>query len=432
MRLRPLRGVAVATAFAWFFLPGVEAGRDNLSLDSAPSSWTLASATTRDVGGATSPAASTRRADTIPGSYIVVFRDLVDPPASVTDRLERALGFRAEHRYSRAIRGFAARLAPAQLTALTRHPNVALVVPDRPVSALDGVPLTTGDTVPTSVRRIEAGSAALTHGVSSATVAVVDSGVDLNHPDLNVRGGANCVGTGPPEDDNGHGTHVAGTIAARNDGVGVTGVAPGTTVYAVKVLDGAGSGSWSSVICGLDWAIGTRSDADATNDIDVANLSLGGAGTSVRNCVSTTDPLHLAICRATSSGIVVVAAAGNDGGTDTTYPAAYPGVIGVSATTASGRLASWSNRGPHAPVAAPGTNQTTLRGGGYWAFQGSSSAAPVVSGIAALALSLRPDLSPSQVRALIVSSATRVPSASARQVNVARALTLLEQQAAQK
>ncbi|HYG72302.1 MAG TPA: S8 family serine peptidase, partial [Actinomycetota bacterium] len=282
MHLRPLRGIAVATVFASFFLPDIDTVRDSVSLDSAPSSWTLASVAIRDAGGAASPAPSTRRADAIAGSYIVVFRDLVGPPATVTDRLERALGFRAEHGYSHAIRGFAARLAPAQLSALTRNPNVALIVPDRPVSALDGVPLTTGDTVPTSVRRIEAGSAALTHGASSANVAVVDSGVDLDHPDLNVRRGANCVGTGLPEDDNGHGTHVAGTIAARNDGVGVTGVAPGTTVYAVKVLDGAGSGSWSSVICGLDWAIGTHADADATNDIDVANLSLGGAGTSVR------------------------------------------------------------------------------------------------------------------------------------------------------
>ena len=104
---------------------------------------------------------------------------------------------------------------------------------------------------------------------------MIDTGVDLTHPDLNVVHGTSCVKGNPKaNDDNGHGTHVAGTIAAKNNGSGVIGVAPGTTIYAVKVLNRFGSGTWSQVICGIDWVTANS----AKLNIKVANLSLGGTG----------------------------------------------------------------------------------------------------------------------------------------------------------
>ena len=119
--------------------------------------------------------------------------------------------------------------------------------------ALALAPLAAGETVPTGVARIEAANAREGHEASSVGVAVLDTGIDLDHPDLVAQDGKNCIASGSADDDNGHGTHVAGTIGARNQGAGVVGVAPGTTVYAVKVLDADGSGLWSNIICGIDW-----------------------------------------------------------------------------------------------------------------------------------------------------------------------------------
>ena len=254
-----------------------------------------------------------RQAPRIPGRYIVVFEDAVPDPGTLTDRLATALGFTPTQRYSHAIEGFAAPLSDGVVAALRADPKVAFVAPDRPATVIDAVPLVRGDSAPPGVRRIEAAGKTVVQETSAVPVAVIDTGVDLDHPDLTVRPGTNCMGSGPPDDDNGHGTHVAGTIAARNNGTGATGVAPGTTVFAVKVLDAQGSGGWSSIICGLDWIVGTRTDSDPTNDVGVANMSLGSSGLPVTSCPGT-DPLHLAICTSTDAGVVVVAAAGQRGG----------------------------------------------------------------------------------------------------------------------
>ncbi|HEX2221088.1 MAG TPA: S8 family serine peptidase, partial [Candidatus Limnocylindria bacterium] len=352
----------------------------------------------------------------IPGKYLVIYRDGVTDAAQKTERLERARGFRSEQRYGRAVKGFAARLSAAQLSALRSDPDVALVAPDRAVRASDTVQILTGDASPTGVRRIEAATAAAVRGPSSVNVAVLDSGVDLGHPDLNVVDGANCVGAGPAQDENGHGTHVAGTIGAENDGSGLTGVAPGTRLFAVKVLDAAGNGSWSSIICGIDWVTATRSDGDPANDISVANMSLGGPGDPVQGCATTSDPMHRAICASTAAGVTYVVAAGNSGWDfDYAYapdvPAAYPEVLTVTAVTDSdGKAggvggapacrtaerddvyASFSNfattaAGQAHTVAAPGTCiSSTWPAGGYAAISGTSMAAPHVAGAVALCL----------------------------------------------
>jgi subtilisin family serine protease len=356
-----------------------------------------------------SAGAAGRREPPRSDGYIVVYKDSVRDPDPKTDRQERSRGFRAKHRYRSSVKGFSAKLSEAQLQELRKDPDVAFVSPDRPVRALGSVPVTTGDSVPTGVRRLEAGSPTSAHESSGAKVAVIDTGVDLDHPDLSAVNGTNCVNPGTSaDDDNGHGTHVAGTIAARNTGLGVVGVAPGTTVYAVKVLDAGGGGTWSQIICGIEWA--------TANGINVANMSLGGVGDPVLPCTSTKDPLHKAICASTAAGVNYVVAAGNDGW-DFDYasapdvPAAYPEVLTVTAasdtdgrpgatgpapscrtTERDDRFASFSNyaltaAGQAHTVAGPGVCiRSSWPGGGYNTISGTSMAAPHLAGAVALCL----------------------------------------------
>jgi subtilisin len=231
-------------------------------------------------------------------------------------------------------------------------------------------------------------------------VYVIDSGIDHTHPDLTVVSGVNCSGGSPlrasckvglPGDDNGHGTHVAGTIAALDNTIGVVGVAPDARLHAVKVLraDGAGYRSW--IIAGIDWIVQSKPSGKAV----VANMSIGGSGSKTGTCTSGafvgTDSYHQAICTATRSGVVFAVSAGNSGADAAgSVPAAYDdSVITVSATNAASDWPSWSNWGKPAPVAlaAPGVGVLSTRaGGGTVTFNGTSMAAPHVAGAAALFL----------------------------------------------
>ncbi len=207
-------------------------------------------------------------------------------------------------------------------------------------------------------------------------VAILDTGIDLDHPDLqaNIKGGINTINPRKsPDDDNGHGTHVAGIIAAVDNAVGVIGTAPEAWLYAVKVLNRQGSGYVSDIIEGLQWCI--------ANGMQVVNMSFGTS--------SDVQSLHDAIVAAYNSGIVLVAAAGNSGPADNTvlYPAKYPEVIAVSATDENNCIAEWSSRGPEVELAAPGNNiYSTFKGGGYATISGTSMASPHVAGSAALVI----------------------------------------------
>ncbi|MEG6521295.1 S8 family peptidase [Desulfotomaculum sp. 1211_IL3151] len=204
-------------------------------------------------------------------------------------------------------------------------------------------------------------------------VAVIDSGIDTNHPNLrkNLRGGINLISPGSSfDDDNGHGTHVAGTIAASNIGKGILGVAPEAEIYAVKVLDQLGDGTILNAINAIDWCI--------KNHIHIANMSFGTDKYS--------RALEEAAREARRRGLLIVAAAGNDGGPGTVdYPAAFKDTISVAAMDTKGKLADFSSSGPEVDLLAPGSNiLSTYRWGTYVRLSGSSMAAAHVTGSMAL------------------------------------------------
>jgi len=190
---------------------------------------------------------------------------------------------------------------------------------------------------------------------------------DVTDLAANIAGGYNALDPGqPPEDDNGHGTHVAGIIAAAANGTGVVGVAPQVSLYAVKVLDGRGEGYYSDIIKGIQWCM--------ENGIQVINLSLGG--------YADVPALHDAVAQAARQGIVIAAAAGNDGpgGSSVEYPAKYPEVIAVSAVDASRRITDYSSRGPEVELAAPGDDiLSTFTSSAYGTLSGTSAAVPHVA-----------------------------------------------------
>lgn len=283
------------------------------------------------------------------------------------------------------INGKAVLLPPAAVEILRRQAGVLRIDDDVEVYALarsTRIPRPTSTPTPTPVQtlpwgidRIDAELAWTTSSGSGIKVAVVDTGIDTGHPDLktNIKGGVNTINAWANyNDDNGHGTHVAGIVAAVDNTFGVVGVGPKISLYGVKVLNKNGSGYLSDVIEGLDWAI--------ANHMQVINMSLG--------TTSDVQSFHDAVVRVSGAGIVQVAAAGNSGGA-VIYPAAYPQVIAVSAIDKNDTIASWSSRGPEVDLAAPGVNiYSTYKGSKYQTLSGTSMASPHVAGVAALVLSV--------------------------------------------
>jgi len=305
--------------------------------------------------------------------YIVVLKNAVDPDA-VANIHANKYGAQVDNVWGHALHGYSAVIPNDRVAELRADSNVSYVTADGEASI-------SAQTLPWGIDRIDADASSTGAGdgtgtVSNANVYVIDTGVDTSHPDLNVVSFVQ-FGGGPKRDCNGHGTHVAGTIAARDDTQGVVGVAPGAPIYAVKVLGCSGSGSWSSVISGINWVTANRK-ANA-----VANMSLGGAANQA---------VDDAVRNSAASGVFYALAAGNEGANACTRSPARAGttagITTVAATDSNEQEASWSNYGSCVDIWAPGVSiYSTYRGGGYATLSGTSMASPHVAGGGALYLS---------------------------------------------
>jgi subtilisin family serine protease len=335
---------------------------------------------------------------------IVVFKDAVTDPDTEAHELSRQFDARPEFVYRHALKGFVVEVPPQALPALARNPLVASV-------ELDQVAHIAAQTLPTGIDRIEADQNPNPDidGIDDlrieVDIAVLDTGIDLDHPDLNITTtrATNCTvfpclnGTDDDgntgDDGNGHGTHVAGSAAALDNGIGPVGVAPGARLWSVKVLDNAGNGALSWIIAGIDW-VTARADR-----IEVANMSLG--------CECPSLAMNTAITNSVAAGVVYTIAAGNFAKDASTFhPAAHPDVITVSALAdfdgkAGGAaahtcrvdeddtLANFSNFGPLVEIAAPGVCiYSTWKNGGYNTINGTSMASPHTAGAAGLFIAL--------------------------------------------
>jgi subtilisin family serine protease len=324
--------------------------------------------------------------------YIVVLKDGAgQDPEEVANEHILQLGIQVRHVYQHALKGYAAVIPNAAVAAVRADERVAYVEPDYEMSA-------TVQSLPWGVNKIDADSSSTKAGnglgaITNVNAYIIDSGIDASHPDLNVVRNVNLVG-GPNTDCYGHGTHVAGTVAARDNKKVVVGAAPGVPLTGVKVVGCNGSGWTSDVIEGVDWVT-----ANAKRPA-IANISLGGAASY---------SLDSAVQSSAESGIFYAVAAGNDGADACNYsPAragastnsggslilgggtgnAENGVLTVAATDSKDREISWSNYGRCVEVWAPGGGILSTRlGGGMTAMSGTSMAAPHVGGAAALYLS---------------------------------------------
>ena len=354
----------------------------------------------------------------IPLQYIVVFKHSIDTDAAA-DELSGRFNLSVRFRYRYALHGMAITMSPALLDKLAEDPRIAYIEPDVMMSI-------NTQTLPTGVDRINADLDPVAN-IDNADdrvdvdVAILDTGIDLDHPDLNVFRYAYCKTQGPfnanctendlnANDVQSHGTHVAGIAAALDNNSGVVGVAPGARLWAVKVLDNSGNGPESTVIAGVDYV---TAHAD---EIEVANMSLTGEGTS--------QALDDAIDGAVAAGVVFAVAAGNNHQDVSGYfPAGHPMAItvsaledydgkpgGLSATAGDDTFAWFSNFGSGVDIMAPGVNiRSTVPGGGLGTKSGTSMATPHVAGAVALYRSQNPGVTPAAVKAALLAAGDPAP-----------------------
>ena len=333
----------------------------------------------------------------VTGQYIVMTETGVDPSDVVADH-----GLAARHIYRAALNGFAAAVPSNKLAGLRDDPRVLVVEQER-IYFLDA------QEVPTGIDRIEVDKNPNANGVTvNLDVAIIDSGLDRDHPDLNIAGGVNFSG-GPSrkwDDGNGHGTHVGGTVGAIDNGIGVVGVAPGVRLHAVKVCKNGGICFTGDIVAGIEWVAERKAEANDGNADGDPGINFASANMSISTsddagpCTGSSGAVHEAICGLVNNGVVFAMAAGNNG----RLKNAYPEVMAVSAMAdfdgkAGGAgsptcrsdeddtLANFSNFGPEVDIAAPGVCiLSTWNDGGLNTISGTSMASPHVAGAAALYL----------------------------------------------
>ena len=357
----------------------------------------------------------------------MVLKDGVVDPGAAAAAQQSAYGFAASKVYRNAVNGYSATLTASQAQRIQADPNVDFVTASRSFQQPEDLGAAASQKTPEWRKRIAGTDSdvrkALDKGPSriNVNVAVIDSGIDATHPDLNVKGGVDCQSGSPvdvtPVDVLGHGTFVAGVIGARNNSQGVIGTAPGTPLWSVRVVDDLGVISEESLICAIDWVTSTQKDEDPDNDIAVANISIAGGGPDTPNCGKGTDPMHYAICRSVRAGVTYAVAAGNAGEDfATTIPATYDQVLtatamgdfdgkagGDAAPTCGtqdfsrfgqkddgpaffSNFATTSDDKAHT-VAGPGVCMLSTVPGGYNVNHGTSFASPAVAGSVALCIS---------------------------------------------
>ena len=321
--------------------------------------------------------------------------------------------------YSHVVKGLAIKIPNEKvLEKLKNNPLVNYIGQDKKVSAFINKQQTNSQQqiIPTSIDRVDGeislGSVNAHSNIIDADIAILDTGIDLDHADLNVYHERSFIpGTINADDDHGHGTHLAGIAAAKDNSFGIVGIAPGARLWAIKVLESSGIGEISTLIKGLDYI------NQYANEVDVAILSLG--------CECESGSLNIAIHNTVNAGITIVVAAGNEGKDAGTFtPANNPDVITVSAIAdtdgkcggngppstygADDMLASFSNFGDVVDIAAPGVDiYSTFKANSYTSLTGTSMAAPHVAGAAALYISLHPEASsPNDVKSYLITSGT--------------------------
>ena len=357
----------------------------------------------------------------IPNQYIIYLQDNKEEESNSIDPVEfynselKDTGTELLYVYYDVVKGLAIKIPNEKvLEQLKNNPLVAYMGNDRKISAFIDTPIE-NQIIPESVDRVEDGASLnnINPNFVDADIAILDTGIDLDHADLNVFHERSFIpGTINADDDHGHGTHLAGVAAAKDNSFGIVGIAPGARLWAIKVLESSGMGEISTLIKGLDYI------NQHQNQVDVAVLSLG--------CECESGALDIAINNSIKAGITIVVAAGNEGKDAGTFtPANNPEVITVSAIAdtdgkcggngpptpygADDMLASFSNYGDVVDISAPGVDiYSTFKSNSYTKLTGTSMAAPHVAGAAALYISLHPEASPNDVKSYLLTSGTNL------------------------